>query len=76
MPEKSYRNRNVIPWVLATTLLLAACEGSLGGMSDRELQEKAHECMTEQEQSPGMAIQCDNYRRECQRRRDAGRFVC
>ena len=27
-------------------------------------------------QNPGFAISCDNYRRECLRRRDQGKFLC
>ncbi len=55
--------------------LSAACGSSLEGMMDAELQEKVFEC-NKPGLSPGMAIQCDNYRRECSRRRAQGRFVC
>ncbi len=55
--------------------MLASCEGSLDGMPDAELQEKVFEC-SKPGLSPGMAITCDNYRRECERRRSLGRFVC
>ena len=52
------------------------CDGKLTGLSDSELQDKVYECDSAQSQSPGFAISCDNYRRECKRRRDDGRFVC
>lgn len=55
---------------------LAGCEGKLAGLSDSDLQDRIYECDSTTEQSPGMAISCDNYRRECKRRRDEGRFVC
>ncbi len=55
--------------------LSAACGSNLEGMTDAELQEKVFEC-NKPGLSPGMAIQCDNYRRECSRRREQGRFVC
>ncbi|MEQ8783474.1 MAG: hypothetical protein RIE06_27745 [Roseibium album] len=55
---------------------LSACESRLAGLSDTDLQDRMYECNTTVDQSPGMAISCDNYRRECQRRRDEGRFVC
>ena len=62
-----------------TTFVLAAlltgCGGGLEDMSDADLQQKIFEC-AKPEQSPGMAISCDNYRRECSRRREQGRFVC
>ncbi len=54
----------------------AGCDGKLAGMSDSELQDRMHECNTQQDQSPGFAIACDNYRRECARRREQGRYVC
>lgn len=62
--------------LLAGMLSLAACEGKLAQLTDTELQDRMYECNTTTEQSPGMAISCDNYRRECQRRRDQGRYVC
>lgn len=63
--------------VLAALLLgLTACESKLAQMSDAELQDHIYECSTNFDQSPGFAISCDNYRRECQRRRDQGNFVC
>ena len=62
--------------VLATFLLATGCEGRLAGLSDRELQDRVYECNTQQSQSPGFAITCDNYRRECARRREQGRYVC
>ena len=62
--------------LLPLTALLAGCESKLASLSDTELQDKMYECRSTTEQSPGMAISCDNYRRECARRRDAGNFVC
>lgn len=55
---------------------LTACEGQLAKMPDAELQDKIYACRNTAEQSPGFAITCDNYRRECARRREAGHFVC
>lgn len=55
----------------------AGCgEGKLASLPDVDLQDRIYECDSTSEQSPGMAISCDNYRRECKRRRDEGRFVC
>lgn len=55
---------------------IAGCEGKLAGLTDSELQDRIYECNAAQSQSPGFAISCDNYRRECERRRDEGRYVC
>lgn len=63
--------------VLLTALLaMTACDGGMADMPDAELQDNIYECDSTSEQSPGMAIACDNYRRECRNRRDQGRFVC
>ncbi len=69
------------PWRRSALLLVGAaalsgCESKLAGLSDNELQDRMYECTTTVDQAPGMAISCDNYRRECQRRREEGRFVC
>lgn len=74
-------NRDRLPRLLhaaliAGVLVVAGCEGKLAQMSDTELQDRMYECDSTAEQSPGMAISCDNYRRECKQRREAGRFVC
>lgn len=62
--------------LVAVLGLIAGCEGKLAQMPDTELQDRMYECDSTAEQAPGMAISCDNYRRECKRRRDEGRFVC
>ncbi len=67
----------VVPLLLAGLIVLGGCsKNKLEELSDNELQDRMYECNTTVDQSPGMAISCDNYRRECQRRREEGRFVC
>ncbi|MEM9623586.1 MAG: hypothetical protein AAF993_18215 [Pseudomonadota bacterium] len=61
---------------LLVLLLLTACSNKLAEIADEELADGRYECRTAQDQSPGMAIRCDNIARECKRRRDEGRFVC
>ncbi len=56
--------------------LLFACSNKLASVSDEDLADNMYECRTALDQSPGMAIRCDNVTRECKRRRDEGRFVC
>ena len=56
-------------------LAAAGCGSQMEDISDAELQEKVYECRSSS-LSPGMAIACDNFRRECERRRSEGRFVC
>ena len=55
---------------------LSSCGSKLEGLTDEDLQDKMYECQANTSQSPGFAISCDNFRRECTRRRDDGRFVC
>ena len=74
MPDCLTNKRPVV--TLLACFALAGCDGKLAGMSDADLQDKVYECDSAQSQSPGFAISCDNYRRECKARREAGRFVC
>lgn len=63
--------------LILAVLGLAACgNGKLAKLSDAELQDRIYDCNTTHSQSPGFAISCDNYQRECKRRREEGRFVC
>ncbi len=55
---------------------MAGCGNELEALSDSQLQDRSYQCAQATEQTPGQAISCDNYRRECQRRRDLGRYVC
>ena len=62
--------------VVASTVFVAGCDNKMSGLSDEDLADSMHDCGVNQNQSPGMAIKCDNIERECKRRRDEGRFVC
>ena len=57
-------------------LLLVACSSKFTGMNDDDLRDKMNSCARILQKSPGFAIRCDNYTRECQNRRDKGRYVC
>ena len=61
--------------VIILGMLVIGCGSRLANLADADLQEKVFEC-NKPDLAPGMAIQCDNYRRECARRREQGRFVC
>ena len=63
--------------VLAASLAVAAgCSRPHADLSDTELADGVYECRTKVDQSPGFAIRCDNYKRECEARRAEGRYVC
>lgn len=63
--------------VLLTACLLAGgCKDSGPQISDEELADAIHECRSNANQSPSFAIRCDNYRRQCDERREEGRYVC
>ena len=62
--------------LLVAALFTAGCDSALSRLSDNELQDRMYECRNAHKQSPGSAISCDNFERECKRRRSAGKFVC
>ncbi len=68
--------KKVLSILLPLSLGLAGCSNKLAEVSDEDLADTMYECRSSQDQSPGMAIRCDNITRECKRRRDEGRFVC
>lgn len=62
--------------LLLAFLQLAACNNKLAALTPEELRDRIYECERTAEPGPGLAIACDNYRRECERRRNAGQYVC
>lgn len=62
--------------ICASIFLLAACERDIHKISDQELIEKRNECMSMNDPAPAMIFACENYKRECKRRRELGRFLC
>ena len=63
--------------LMAPALLLSACDmGPMAKMPDGELRQKMAECRTMRNPSTVKAQACANYQRECENRRDDGRFVC
>ncbi len=62
--------------IAAIGFVLVACGGKFAGMADDDLREKMGACGRIVQKSPGYAISCDNYTRECRNRRDEGRYVC
>lgn len=71
----TYRMRLLLVTCI-TFVALSGCSNKLAGMADHELQDKSYACRQATAQSPGFAISCDNYKRECERRREAGRYLC
>jgi len=64
--------------LVGMNLGLTACDSALAELSDHELQDRMYDCRntSNEGQSPGFAISCDNYKRECMRRREQGKFLC
>lgn len=55
---------------------LTGCEKGLD-ISNAELVKKSSECMTDETKTPGMAVVCGNYQKECARRGKAtGNYIC
>lgn len=70
-----HRPARLLP-LLLPVLALVACDSKLSKLSDEALQDHVYECNNTFDQAPGFAISCDNFQRECERRREAGHFVC
>ena len=63
-------------FLLTCCLCLSACEKSLS-ISDEELVKKIAECQSGKELTPGMAVACGNFQKECQRRgKKTGNYIC
>ena len=62
--------------LLPSALLLTACESKWEVMPDDELATKSSECLNMNDPAPAMIQVCKNYKRECERRRKTGRYVC
>ncbi len=70
---------NPLLLISVLSILLAACDSNskLRSMSDHELAEKHGECLDKKPTAPGYATACENFRKECDRRRkELGSFVC
>ena len=60
-------------------LILSACDGNdkFAKLSDYELAEEHGNCLDRKPTAPGAKIICENYAKECERRKkDLGTFVC
>ncbi|MEO9653766.1 hypothetical protein [Marinomonas sp.] len=65
--------------LLLCTLSLAACDffaGPSADIPDNELRQKWRECKYLSNPSRTKALACDNYERECDRRKGKGNFAC
>lgn len=55
----------------------AGCDRKIEKMSNQELQGKSTECQNAENPSAAMGFACENYKRECDRRRkEMGRYIC
>jgi hypothetical protein len=57
-------------------LILAACGSSIEKMDDHDLRQKVYECENASDPTTVDVQSCRNYRRECERRKSAGHYVC
>lgn len=65
--------------ILVTAALLAGCDmfaGPSADIPDNELRQKWRECKTITNPSRTKHLACENYARECERRKDKGNLVC
>ena len=82
MPNSLMPDPRTVGGCLARSILLgaltfvAACESKWEQMPDHELAEKASECLYMNSPGPAQIQVCKNYKRECERRRKKGVYVC
>jgi hypothetical protein len=65
--------------LLIATLTLAGCDmfgGPAADIPDDQLRAKWRECKTFSNPSRTKVLACDNYTRECDRRKSNGNFAC
>lgn len=62
--------------LIAAVVFLAACESKWDKMPDEELAAKSAECFNMNSPGAAMAKACENYERECKKRRDKGIYAC
>lgn len=61
---------------LSSVVFLSACESKWEKMPNDELAAKSVECFNLIDPAPAMIQVCKNYKRECERRREKGIYVC
>jgi len=61
---------------LIAMIFMAGCESKWEKMPDDELAMKSAECYNMNDPAPAMIQVCKNYKRECERRRDNGVYIC
>jgi len=62
--------------MLVSSIALTGCVKGMD-ISDTELVNKIAECLAEDNKTPGMAVQCGDYPKECKRRGKAtGNYIC
>lgn len=72
-------NKHKVFWhlpVLAICIAMVGCESKWEKMPDDELAVKSSECYGMNDPAPAMIQVCKNYKRECERRREEGNYVC
>ncbi|MFT6114406.1 MAG: hypothetical protein ACI9MS_003606 [Glaciecola sp.] len=62
--------------LIASCLVVIACNSNLSSIEGVELRERAYRCVTETNMTTAEIQVCRNIQRECQRREDAGQFDC
>lgn len=55
---------------------LLACGNSVEKLDDHDLRQKVYDCENASDPTTVDVQACKNYRRECERRKKAGHYVC
>jgi hypothetical protein len=62
--------------LIASCLVITACNSHLSGIESGELRKRAYRCATEMNMTTAEIQVCRNIQRECQLREEAGQFDC
>lgn len=79
MKGKTSKSGLLLASLLVLLPALQGCDGNekFAKLSDYELAEEHGKCLDKKPTAPGAKIICDNYAKECDRRKKAlGTFVC
>lgn len=75
-PVCTYPMRGLRALLLMSTVFMAACESKWEKMPDDVLAAKASDCLYMTDPGTAMIQVCKNYKRECERRRSLGKYIC
>lgn len=66
----------ILNLTLLTVFSVSGCDSNFTQMDGAELRKRAYSCLVETSSTAAELQVCENIRRECERRQEAGQFDC